>query len=275
MLPVAPKAEAIDLRAFDTLVGGYRKGGIAVSIDRLAALLSTREGQRRLSEWIDAARKKSQRAEIETLLLLLSDKIMEMWSADDPFPERLLPPYQAALRQAHFALMDIERGTPFLRAWYLLWESFRQSNTSRQLPKPLDFLDDALAEFPRDAEVLLSAGARQELFWTASLENVQRSLSTQPLDVTRLLTAARDFFRRSLAADPNETESRVRLLHVLLELNELTPMQDLIASHDWTHDEPTFRYLANLFEGDMHELRRDFTSATAAYDRASLFSDNP
>jgi hypothetical protein len=52
-------------------------------------------------------------------------------------------------------------------------------------------------------------------------------------------------------------------------------MPELISNHDWTGDESAFRYLAALFEGDMHEQRSDYAAAAAAYDRASRLTDRP
>ena len=133
----------------------------------------------------------------------------------------------------------------------------------------------ALAAFPSDSRVLLAAGSRYELAWWMSLENAQRDLEREPLGVTKLLTTARDYLRRSLAADPGEAEARLRLAHVLLELNELTSVPAILSSHDWTPDGPAFEYLARLFEGDLHERRGDRAAAAAAYDRAIALVDAP
>jgi tetratricopeptide (TPR) repeat protein len=165
--------------------------------------------------------------------------------------------------------------TPFLKAWYLLWESFRHVHANYPFPQGLDFMAPALAAFPDDARVLLAAGSRHELAWWLSLENSQRELEPEPFAVRKSLTMARDYLRRSLAADPDEAEARLRLAHVLLELNELSSIPQIVSSHDWTPDGPAFEYLARLFEGDLHERRGDRAAAFAAYDRAIALVDAP
>ena len=165
--------------------------------------------------------------------------------------------------------------TPFLKTWYLLWESFRHVHGNQPIPTELDFMPAALAAFPSDARVLLAAGSRYELAWSMSLENAQRDLEREPFGVTKLLTTARDYLRRSLAADSGEGEARLRLAHVLLELNELSSVAPILSSHDWTPDGPAFEYLARLFEGDLHERKGDRAAAAAAYDRAIALVDAP
>jgi hypothetical protein len=108
-----------------------------------------------------------------------------------------------------------------------------------------------------------------------SLENAQRDPDVQPFGVTKILMAARDLLRRSLAADPDEPEARLRLAHVLLELNELKPVPDVLMKHDWTPDGLVFEYLARLFEGDYHERSGNRTAAAAAYERASALAVVP
>ena len=66
--------------------------------------------------------------------------------------------------------------TPFLKSWYLLWESFRHVHANQPIPTDLDFMPAALAAFPNDSRVLLAAGSRYELAWWISLENAQRDL---------------------------------------------------------------------------------------------------
>ena len=88
-----------------------------------------------------------------------------------------------------------------------------------------------------------------------SLENAQRNPDREPPSITRFLSLGRDYLRRSVAADANESEARLRLLHVLLELNDLTDASRVLAEHDWAPDGAAFEYLARLFEGDLHERR--------------------
>jgi hypothetical protein len=158
--------------------------------------------------------------------------------------------------------------TSFLRSWYLLWESFRQVHVNQSIPFELDFLADALDAFPNDSQMLLAAGARHQLTWRMSLENAQRDPDGEPPSLRKLLMEARSYLRRSLKANAKESEARLRLVDVLLELNDLEDVAGLLSGHNWPADGPTFEYLARLFEGDLHERRGDRPAAAAAYDRA-------
>ena len=113
----------------------------------------------------------------------------------------------------------------------------------------------------------------------AELDDVARKSpaesAPEPLSITRLLETARDFFRQSLAADPNESEARLRLAHVLLELDDLDAVPDVLLKYDWSRDGPAFEYLVGLFEGDFHERRGDRAAAAAAYDRAASLASVP
>jgi tetratricopeptide (TPR) repeat protein len=264
-----------DTREFDAILARYRSGAIDASIGELATLLADDDGAHLVGGWVAKAREWNRREDLEAAVLLFSEGIVDRWAGDDPFPDRRILLHSAALRPALRVLRDLDRRTPFLRAWYLMWESFRQANIYRQLPGELDYLDDALADFPNDARVLLAAGSRHELTWWTSPYNARRNLSTQPLYVKRLLMTARDWLRRSVSADPNETEARLRLIHVLLELDDLGPVPALAGSHDWTREQPAFLYLAALFDGDLHERNGDHAAAIAAYDRASRLTGRP
>ncbi len=190
------------------------------AVEGLARLLAASQGQRQVTRWIGEMEDTNRRSELEAALLLYSDAIMVLWSHDDPYPTRLLAPYMAPFARLHLTLKKMEPRSPFLRAWYLLWESFRHVHVNQPFPPELDYLDEALAAFPNDAQILLAAGSRQELNWWMSLENAQRDPDREPPAITRLLTVGRDYLRRSVAADPKESEARLRLLHVLLELND-------------------------------------------------------
>jgi len=270
-----PAISQADAHAYDDLLTVYRGGEIERAVEGLARLLAASEGQRQITRWIGEMQAANKRGELEAALLLYSDAMMIVWSHDDPYPARQLEPYLAPFERLHLALKRMEPKSPFLRAWYLLWESFRHTHVNQQIPVELDYLDEALAAFPNDAQILLAAGSRQELDWWMSLENAQRDPERESPGITRFLTAGRDYLRRSVAADANEPEARLRLLHVLLELNDLTNASRVLAEHDWAPDGAAFEYLARLFEGDLHERQGNRAAAAAAYDRAVALVDMP
>jgi inner membrane protein len=275
-LPPSQRALQEVIDAYDRLLERYRKGAIEASVGELGKLLTADDGQRQIDLWIEKTMwAANRRADFEAALLLITDAVMSIWRTDDPFPAGALAPYMGAFQQLHRELKGMNSRTPFLKAWYLLWEAFRHVHANYPPPKDLDYIDVAVAAFPKDAQVLLAAGSRYELYWWLSLENAQRDLSREPFEVTKLLATARDLLRRSLEAEPGEAEARLRLAHVLLELNELSSIPQIVSSHDWTPEGPAFEYLARLFEGDLHERSGDHAAAIAAYDRAIALVDVP
>jgi hypothetical protein len=78
-----------------------------------------------------------------------------------------------------------------------------------------------------------------------------------------------------VAADPTEAEARLRLVHVLLELDDLKAVPAVLMQHDWRPDGLAFEYLARLFEGDLHERNGDRTAAAAAYEHAAALAVVP
>ena len=270
-----PAISEADAHAYEDLLTVYHGGQIERAVEGLARLLAASDGQRQIARWIGEMQDANRRSELEAALLLYTDAIMSLWSHDDPYPTRQLEPYMAPFERLHLTLKKMHPKSQFLRAWYLLWESFRHVHVNQQIPAELDYLDEALAAFPNDAQILLAAGSRQELNWWMSLENAQRNPDREPPSITRFLSLGRDYLRRSVAADPNEAEARLRLLHVLLELNDLTNASRVLAEHDWAPDGAAFEYLARLFEGDLYERQGNSAAATAAYDRAVALVDMP
>jgi predicted Zn-dependent protease len=272
--PPAAVSEA-EAHAYDDLLTVYRRGEIDRAIERLDRLLAASEGQRQIARWIREMQDANKRSELEAALLLYSDAIMIAWRDDVPYPTHLVARYMTPFQRLHLTLKRMDPNSAFLKAWYLLWESFRHVHVNQPITAELDYLDDALAAFPNDAQLLLAAGSRQELNWWMSLENAQRDLEREPPSITKFLTLARDYLRRSVAADPKESEARLRLLHVLLELNDLTDAHRVLAEHDWAPEGAGFEYLARLFEGDLRERQGNRAAAAAAYDKAIALVEMP
>jgi hypothetical protein len=272
-----PAMSQADAHVYTEVLTVYRRGEIERAVTSLDRLLAASEGDRdrQITRWIGEMQRTNRRSELEAAFLLYSDAIMFAWQDDAPYPAHLIQRYRAPFERLHLTLKRMDPKSAFLNAWYLLWESFRHVHANQPIPVELDYLDEALAAFPNDGQILLAAGSRQELNWWRSLENAQRDPEREPPPITRFLTLARDYLRRSVAADANESEARLRLLHVLLELNDLNDAARVFAEHDWAPDGTAFEYLARLFEGDLRERQGNRPAAAAAYDQAIALVDMP
>lgn len=258
--------------AYDELLNVYRSGAIDRAIDEFDALLEPKEWEQqrapyvRIETWILRAELRKYRADLEAMLMLCTEAILRAWPPHSRFPIKGFT-YSELLARLHGALRAMNPHSPFLKTWYLLWESYRQVQVHVIWKGWPDYLDEALAAFPDDAQVLLAAGAREEQAWWMLTENAVRDPGGRG-EGSGLLTAGRDYLRRSVAADPKEPEARLRLSHVLLELGAFDEAGTVLSTYQWQPDEPAFEYLARLFEGNVHERRGDTKGAVAAYDRA-------
>ena len=161
------------------------------------------------------------------------------------------------------------RQSAFLRRWYPFWEAMLHGiiDDFDTWDPGLDLLPEALEAYPDDSEILLGAGARYELLWWRLAENAHRSLVGGQFSSRDRLVRASEYLRRSIAANPAETEARLRLARVLDELGEYREGLAVIAGDDWK-SESVFEYLARMVEGDLYERLGDTGAAAAAYDKA-------
>jgi hypothetical protein len=271
----AQPASPAEGAAIDAAVESYRTGPPEPAIVEFNRLVGGPAGHDRLIEWAQTAARDGRTAVLEAALLLCSESIVKAWIADDVYPGRILETHLRPLDRLHLALRKIDPRTRFLRVWYLFWESFRQGNVHEPMPAAADFLDEAIAAFPRDSQLLLAAGARNELLWRVSLNNAQRDPRGESARVKRYLIDARGWLQRSLAADPKESEARLRLGRVSLDLDDLDGAAKALTGFAWKAEGPAFEYLALLFEGELHERRGDPGAAAAAYDRAISLTTVP
>ena len=264
--PNPPNAARPDIH--DSCLARYLAGDVAAAIQEFEALFEPVDGAREMRDSIAALRNDKKRVALERLLMLHTESLISLWLRDEWVRFRLPPARAAILLQVYGAVRSFDEHSEFLRRWYLLWESFRQLSAHAPVPNALDFLNDALDAFPRNSEVQLAAGSRYEMFWWGSFNNAHRDPRGEPNNVKSSLVAARDAFRRSLRANDNEVESRLRLARVLLQLGELDEADRELAKIRGDRFGNIFHYLALLLEGDLRERQQDTAAAARAYDAA-------
>jgi tetratricopeptide (TPR) repeat protein len=158
---------------------------------------------------------------------------------------------------------------PLVRAWYVGVAAFLQSR-QEIVSTPL-FLDQALSRLPGNVDLLLLAGACQELLASA---RVQEGARYEP-GFSRLavrsaadhLRAAERFYRAAVVAAEHSTEARLRLAHVL---GDLQRHDEALSTLNGPVQEPdrVLRYFAYLCTGREYEALRRLEPAEDAYKRA-------
>lgn len=165
----------------------------------------------------------------------------------------------------------------FVRDWYLLVVS--QFATLGQLPSLKRHLEEGLARFKDDPELLLARGSLYEQDADASV--VDRSLMRQlytPAAVSRWrlrLYDARDDYRKASRISPDLAEARLRFGRVQGILGETAEANAALAEVATSGAPPFLRYLACLFRAELSEragnrqaARDDYVSALAIWPRA-------
>ncbi len=253
----------------DRLVRIYRTESIDRAVDGLAEFVVLKRSRAAAQRWLSVPEHPSadRRAQLEAGLMLYSEALGRIWW-NDVHPYGPATPYIPTLIDLQERLRDLDGDSPFLRSWYLFWESFGHAVVNTPLPPALDFLDDALRAFPDDSDVLMAAGSRFELRWWFADENRHRDPRSSGAANDGLLVRARDYLRRGVAANPTHIEARLRLVRVLLELNELDAASQAVATPHWSSPDPTMAYLASLFEGELRQRQGNYEAAVRAYESA-------
>jgi tetratricopeptide (TPR) repeat protein len=138
-----------------------------------------------------------------------------------------------------------------------------------------DHFARATALFPRDADILLLAGAFHETLAAPAVHDVMDS-ARLPDGAKFRIGSARDELRlaealleRALRIDPDLSEARIRLGHVLGQLGRpADAIQHLTRAKSRIGD-PMLRYYAELFLGRESDAAGRRNEAVTAYERAS------
>jgi hypothetical protein len=170
-------------------------------------------------------------------------------------------------------IVSVLRSTPeekrFVREWYRATLSFQQWFESFDA----NHLRAALRAVPDDPVMLFLAGCHHEAFAGPIFQGVADAYRGRyRLDISspgRELSAAEQFFRRSLALDPGRSEARLRLGRVLVQRGRVDEgIAELNATMGSTTD-PVVEYFGALFLGSAHEARGELGIAREWYQRAA------
>lgn len=195
---------------------------------------------------------------LQAAVLLHTDFAM---SDEESGRGRLAPIHWRTARRFIDRMQDVERREALRRNWLLMVAYYFQTtifagNTRSGYDRAKRYFDEAVASFPDDADVLVSAGTLYE--WNGTLP---RGLKTD-------LNRAESLYRRAVIARPNSAEARLRLGRSLIKQERHqeaeTPLRDVL-----TIDENAFwSYYAHLFLGRLSEKAGGVPEAIEHYRSA-------
>jgi tetratricopeptide (TPR) repeat protein len=162
-----------------------------------------------------------------------------------------------------------------------LW--FRATAAYLQREVHLDrwHVERAVSVFPKDAELLVLAGALHETFASARLQQVVESarlpigisLGIEPADTE--LKLAEGFFRRTLGIEPQHTEARIRLGNVLAQRgHHKESVTELERALKTIGDDHTLAYYARMIFAREAEQTGRTVQARASYEEAARLYPN-
>jgi tetratricopeptide (TPR) repeat protein len=136
-------------------------------------------------------------------------------------------------------------------------------------------LAHGLEMFPGDADLAFLSGSQGEVYASAAIQAFLKSAAL-PIGVTleigaqqAELRSAETMFRRATKLNPNLTEARVRLGHVLLARGRPRDAADELHAADVAHAEPLLQYFDAMFLGAAEEALGRIDEARDSYARAS------
>jgi thioredoxin-like negative regulator of GroEL len=170
------------------------------------------------------------------------------------------------------AFRDIRRRAHHLVTWLL------QSDLA--VNEADEAIRDGLRAFPDDADLLLACGWVEETWARQPYLDQRYAQRSSQMTVaaggrsawlnrerTFRLARAADCYRRSLAANPAQTEARVRLGRVLSLQNHPTEARAAFTAIG-ADAEPRYRYLAALFAAGMDDRAGNRAAAKRSYEAA-------
>lgn len=158
---------------------------------------------------------------------------------------------------------------PMVRQWYIATTAHMQRH--RFLPYAKQNIENGLELFPSDDRMLLYAGVLHETWASSAHQNV---ILPSRLELTygskkSELKRARQFFRKSVEANPNSAEAHLRLGRVLgLLENHQQAVAELQQAAASTKD-PQLLYYSSLYMGCEFAMLSLQSEARDQYERAA------
>ena len=256
-----------DAQTYEQLIRAYRRGEFDSAVMVMSALIESAERRREREDWLNLAVKEQRGADLAAALMLHTEVAFSRVAFTGPPESSNMPVHFVIVDFIYDALRPLPDRRTFLRNWYLLWESLRQSNPVWINRGRADYLRRGLDMFPDDSELLLAMGARYELAWWALQENSHHRVDGGG-SAESLLRSARDYLRKSSRSPQPTSETNLRLSRVLTLLGELDAASAELERFKTVREGPVLQYLGLLFEGDLLERRGNLTAAARAYDQA-------
>lgn len=160
---------------------------------------------------------------------------------------------------------------PMARQWYIATTAHMQSH--RLLSYAKQNLENALEIFPSDDRILFYAGVLHETWASPLHQNIQLPPRYQVTWGSKEseLKRARQFFQKSIKANPDSAETHLRLGRVLGLLgrhNQAVAELHLAAA---SIKEPQLSYYTSLYLGFEYEMLSLPGKAREQYERAAMF----
>jgi hypothetical protein len=271
--------------SYDSLVRLYRAGNVRGATTRVGALLgnglSGPAALREVEAWTHAQFQAGERRALEGSLLLLAESFFQAEDSSglsDGFLSLTLSRrFADAIEMSHDALGKMYDGLkevdskprPFLRSWYLVWESYSQGHGWLPMRGWPDYLRRGLERFPQDTELLLAMGSRFEMEWWFRPDNSQRREDGRADTNDNDLQSALKWLRLSVNGRPVLVEAQLRLARVQSLTDDPTGAAATLRSAESAASDPVMRYLHRLFLGDVYKRQGNSVEAASAFAEAA------
>jgi tetratricopeptide (TPR) repeat protein len=284
VLALAAPAKAAGPRPeYLALLQAYSRGARAEAIAGLGAY-DQRELERQLGE-LQRLVAAAERCRCQEPIQGISLRAAVMLHADRDYAERPVPAepelprhcpgWQARLAGRFAALAARAPDTrDFARRFYLAMA--KRCQWDYCLEEARAWAREGLALFPRDADLLLAAGAAYEEGGTLGMTDSRTLITGLPRgqhDNIRVsarqrqgwLAEARRYLDGAVAAAPDDAMARLRQGRVLFRLGEREPARGALGEALQRAREPGLRFLAHMFLGGTREDAGEVEAAAAEY----------